>query len=256
MNQIIKDIILDIARCKEIKEAYENSNHACNKVVAVQKNVVNSIQCPEAFNGHIDQAEFLIVGSNPAYISWESDDVICKRKGIKRFPSQNDNDKYICDFYYNRFLEESGEERKFVSERFLTICEKIAYWSDVEVDKELSLESVKQKYRSKIAFTEIVHCKSNKEEGVSEACNKCVEKYFKRILNLFFANSTKKTIILCGDKVQKLLSNNIEVVQILKEYETRGATIVMSHHQNYHGSDENRIKCIKKSIENKRWLKQ
>lgn len=256
-----EDLILAIAKCKEIteKNAYKDKNHACNKVVIANKKKLDQFQCPEPFDGKIDKAEYLILSSNPAYDlkeTTEKEKYTVENK--MKFPCIYEKDKsiddnYIIDFFYNRLS-------RYKNKTYLTNCMKIAKWvtaSDDWAYSELTTkgkDEFKDEYRDKICLAEIVHCKSNKEVGVEEACSKCAEKYLDYILKFFCENKEGKKlyIILCGDKVINHVLDKLEIINKLNEYRAKSDVFIVKAYQpSYYGvGDKEKRKRIKNSIEN------
>lgn len=60
-----EELILSIARCEEIETATTNEQHPCYDMVNVQ--TTKEFHLPEPFNGNIETAEILFIGSNPNY---------------------------------------------------------------------------------------------------------------------------------------------------------------------------------------------
>lgn len=164
-----KELILGISHCDEIKKAREDENHPCHKIVQYQydENPGNIFQHPEPWNGYIDSAEILFVGSNPS-IDFD-----------KFYPDDNWDDNDIFEFHNNRFSTGNDYYQKNKNKvKFWQCMRKITSWL---LEKSLSDDSLDDD----ICVTEIVHCKSKKEKGVPESCKKCSEKWMLQILSSF-----------------------------------------------------------------------
>lgn len=63
-----KNLMMSISNCDEIERAKEDSNHPCHKIVHYQyiENRRKAFQHPEPWNGNIEKADILFVGSNPS----------------------------------------------------------------------------------------------------------------------------------------------------------------------------------------------
>ena len=164
-----RELILSISNCDEIKKAFEDKKHPCHRIVRYQydKNPGKPFQHPEPWNGYIDKAEILFFGSNP---SIDFNEI---------YPDDSWTDKRIHEFHNNRFSSENDYyQRNKNKVKFWQCMRKIASWL---LDKSLSDDSLD----ASICATEIVHCKSKKEKGVSESCDKCVEKWMTQVLSIF-----------------------------------------------------------------------
>lgn len=189
-----KELILCISNCDEIRKAREDKNHPCYKIVQYQhnENPGKLFQHPEPWNGYIDRAEILFIGSNPS-INFE-----------EFYPDDNWNDNDIIEFHNNRFSAKNDYyQRNKNKVKFWQCMRKITSWL---LEKSLSDDSLD----SSICSTEIVHCKSKNEEGVQEACRKCSEKWMLQVLSSFKGTY----IVVLGKKAEprfkKIVSDNKE----------------------------------------------
>ena len=179
-------------------------------------------QNPEPWNGNLCTADYLFVGSNPAYDPnevWPSelDDITdIKRFFVKRFQ---------CEPYKGKTVKQFN---------------KITYWKNIvkikkwinEIDHYIS----KEEDLNDVCLTEIVHCKSNKQKGVFKCAQKCFDKYFPRILENFKGHY----LILVGKVAEKYLD------QITAS--ARGKTIICCRHPNARFSDNDKKEYLKNHI--------
>ena len=223
---LTKDII-KVARCENIDWDAGVGKGACEKIVAYQgispSSFKDEYQLPEPFSGEIDKAKYLIIGSNPAY-----------KKEETPFPRYSWNDKDIASFFYDRMSSYSNKGH-------LTGCKKVISW--------ITGYGVGNIKNEEIALSDIVHCKSNKEAGVSKACSICAEKHLEHVLGLF----NGKYIILLGSKIQDCLDKNKTVRDILKEAEKRGVRIVKARHPKAHFSNEKKEEYVQTSFNTGIW---
>ncbi len=74
-NNLIKEII-NVARCENIDWGTGTGKGDCKQIVDFQgispSDFKKDYQLPEPFSGKIDEAKYLIIGSNPAYKKDES----------------------------------------------------------------------------------------------------------------------------------------------------------------------------------------
>ena len=165
MNKL-KKLMLDISHCNEIKQALENSNHPCYEIVNYQKHDFKKFQNPEPWNGNIEKADILFIGLNPSYNPNEE------------YPTASWDNEKIYNYHKNRFSDEHYKKNKN-KVLFWQKSRKSASWIlNIPLD-DITLEN-------HFCITEMIHCKSPKQIGVSmKACNKCVEKWMNKILKEF-----------------------------------------------------------------------
>lgn len=67
-NDYAKELMLNIFYCDEIKKALSDNNHPCHKIVQYQsiENPDKLFKHPEPWNGFVERAEILFIGSNPS----------------------------------------------------------------------------------------------------------------------------------------------------------------------------------------------
>lgn len=172
----MNNLLLDIAKCCEVEKAKSDCTHPCNKIVSSQS---GEFQLPEPWNGHLDTAEILFISSNPSIDPNEN------------YPTASWNDDDIISFFENRF--ENTPKNQW-STYWRTIL-KWAGWviPNIEFDK--------------IAITEIVHCKSQKEFGVTPLCQKtCFNKWLREILKIFKG----KYIVVVGRKAEEYIKFHLD----------------------------------------------
>ena len=156
-----KELLVKIARCKELGAAKSDNTHACYSLVNSQ--ATREFHIPEPWNGHIDTAEILYISSNPSIDPNE------------HYPIENWSDTEIIDFFENRF---EITPRKNWS-RYWKALNK---WTGWIFDKSKS-ENLLSQYA---CLTEIVHCKSPTDTMLSDYCQKtCFNNHLREILKLF-----------------------------------------------------------------------
>ena len=198
-NDRAKALALEINSCQEVIDALNDESHACHEVVKWQADqwklpilqIENSkMHRPEAWTGDIVNAPILFLSSNP---SFDEDENYPNWKLNKEdWPIEK-----VADFSINRFT--SNIKRAYgasdgLSEKEIDrtigkngeLLGKVTYWGWARNivsfihGKDISEVSAHSDY----AMTEIVHCKSKKENGVEKARLKCKDKYLERILEL------------------------------------------------------------------------
>ncbi|GEM_PF-6465390 len=174
-------LLLRIARCPRffrILESNDDYLSCCEKVVNSQEKQlgikdISDFQLPEPWNGDIVRAPILVVSSNPS-ISKE-----------ELYPTKDWPDEVIIDFFVNRF-KDRGEKYSWVyNNRVLnkdgSRGKTVRYWTSIKnrVKELISKEPIPG---IDYCITELVHCKSQKQEGVMGAFGFCAELYFNRIV--------------------------------------------------------------------------
>lgn len=175
-----RPLLLQIARCPNLGLG------ACAKVAAVQAGFADR-QVPEPWNGDLAHAPILFVSSNPSISE------------IEDYPSPGWTDDAIADFFEHRYgrwmadgtkgLRKDGTRGK--ANPFLSSVRKTA-------ERLLDRPPVPG---IDYAVTEVVHCKSKAEEGVSEALNECTRRYLGRILEAAGA----EVVVVLGDRANVAL---------------------------------------------------
>ena len=205
-----------IIQCSNINDAFQNIPSKCKEVVMFQEkflekhkdklNLENKavFAVPEPWSGDILKARILLISSNPSISTedfTENQYPLKLIQNAKLTSSINKLDYY--DFFTNRFQKEIYTS----NEEFLAV----PFWRTIE-DWYLKLTKNKNsnglvskvnRYRGKdFVITELVHCKSKSEVGVSEAMDTCFDKWFEKIIQLCKA---KIIIILGAESRDKIL---------------------------------------------------
>ena len=207
-----RELLVEIARCPNFCAAVTDKTHPCNKI-ATNKNQPTERHLPEPWCGDIENAEVLFISSNPSIDPSEN------------FPIASWNDDDIVDFFEKRFYDPNYKNR------FFTVVLKIANW----ILNNINTKPTKEENLKKcIAITEVVHCKSKGEEGVADACNTCVEKWLRKILNFY----NGQYVVVLGKKAKTLIAPYITCLN--------GKTVIYLDHPSYPVSDAKRIEEIRK----------
>jgi uracil-DNA glycosylase len=192
MNEKIASIIKEIISCPNIDGYYKNKKDNCYEIISSQKSNKNEFQLPEPFSGEIDKAEILIISSNPS--------IDLKKKEI--YPTYLWNESDIINFFYNRFKKYIKDGIK-VLRKDGTHSEFIRYYSGIKARINEILQKIDKQKKVvpgiDYCLTEIVHCKSQEEIGVSDAA-KCCSKYLKKIIQL----SPAHLLIVVGKNAKEL----------------------------------------------------
>jgi hypothetical protein len=182
-------LLLEIANCKIARHILETSDQscACSKIVAVQGAPDwNGFQVPEPWSGHLSEAPILFFSSNPSISTSEA---YPKGPGNSKVSLQN-----FFDSRFDGYWIKHGKQALEVNLK--TYGPIVKYWSSIQNRAE---ELLGRKARPGIdyALSEIVHCKSEREEGVKEALITCANRYMMKLLSC----SGAVVLVLVGDKV-------------------------------------------------------
>lgn len=232
-----KKLLLEIARCSQAQSCINNTliDHPCSKIVHVQNSSsFDDYQVPEPWCGNIIDAPILFISSNPAISS----------KDI--FPTGKWMDDDITDFFENRFgggKQEWTRNGTKALDKNGTYMKATSFWASV---RQRAIELLKREVNPGLdyALTEVVHCKSKQEIGVTEATEFCVNRYFNQILSL----SGALVIVVLGKHARTAVQNKYKIANNLTmvgpiEFNGRKRIITFLPHPNARGSNTF-AKCV------------
>ena len=182
------DLLNSIIRCDEIAKSSSDPCHACNKIVSVQRGLGggSAYQVPEPWRGDLKRAPLLFISSNPSIDLLDD------------APWSTQSTSEIADYY-------DGPEKR-ISKQFPHSTYRygpksrrpVKFWDSVH---RLAVELYGTEEISSgrhYAITEVVHCKSQREYGVSEALSRCADKFLGPLLTY----SGFKFIVCLGDQAE------------------------------------------------------
>lgn len=161
------ELLLSITRCPEIVEARANTSHPCARIVGLQS--AETFQTPEPWRGRIEAAPILFVSSNP--------NIDSSIQGQEPFPPPSWTDDQIIDHYRRCFDQDTGVPGAITERAYSSV----AFWREVRARAEEILGRRAIPGRD-FALTELVHCKSHREEGVAKAHLTCARQWIDRIM--------------------------------------------------------------------------
>jgi hypothetical protein len=180
-------LLLEISNCSELRRA-TNSSHPCHRIVNCQAGS-EEFQLPEPWTGHLSSAPILFISSNPSINEEEA------------YPTTLWNNNVVTDFFEYRFDVNRPWTKNgryvLLKDRRTYNTHWVRFWASVRKRAEELLgraASPGQDY----AITEVVHCKSRAETGVSEALSTCSEKWLEPILE----NSAANIVVLLGNRAR------------------------------------------------------
>ena len=211
-SQAERELALSIASCSEVCASLSNASHPCHKVVNWQskqfnpriETVVGSrLHRPEPWTGDLAKAKIIFLSSNPSFDSDEN---------FPNWDAQQWSDQDIAIFGADRFTTldnrnygATDSRDKSLRDRTIGIdgelSKRVSHWrwvrdfSSFVLDKPIFEVSAITDY----VMTELVHCKSKKEEGVPQALTYCSDKWFNKIMEI----SPAEIIFVAGVKSGK-----------------------------------------------------
>jgi len=211
-----KRLLLRIARCDNVVSHFNGKDTPCSKIIKSQNiYTIRDIQVPEPWRGAIDSAPILFISSNP---SWNPDD---------DSPKGALPDGLIQDYYNTGFpdvfpkvrLKDGSPGKDFVK-----------FWSMIRAHAAELLSSSPREVTPgrDFAISEVVHCKSRKEYGVSDCVRECTKKYLEDLLTL----SAARIIMVLGDVTMDALKLDKESMPLKKEWFGKTRYIVWLPHPN------------------------
>ncbi|MHA7154229.1 hypothetical protein [Arthrobacter sp. TMN-50] len=157
--------------------------HPCHKVVHAQDDHPGPFQVPEAWAGNLETAKVVFVSSNPAISEGRPEAKLPSKRIAEKYPTVEWPEEDTADFMIRRF---TSEREWVLDRRHLKVDgsrgRQETYWGWImrQTQALLGQDSI---WHEDAVMTEVVHCKSNKEEGVSEAAIHCSSLHMGRILS-------------------------------------------------------------------------
>lgn len=154
---------------------------------------------PEPWKGNLKTAEILFVSSNPS---------IDLKENFPKFESEEwSEDKK------DGVVECFGKRLKSYKNNYWTGIRKYAGYILGEIDSVRAFkkneEDKKRKIASRVALTEIVHCKSRGETGVKKAAKTCFDIHTNEVIGEFLKTPSdpgnNKIVVFVGGKARDLI---------------------------------------------------
>ncbi len=191
MNNETAALASDIVRCPVVGECLAPGGEKlpCHRVVTWQGQAAGGLRyVPEPWSGHLDRAPILFVSSNPgadvegapisdaSYTSaWETQEIVS-----------------CCDDAFERWRKPGIIDGIYLSDKFGNRGAKpIRYWlwARARARELLQRQPVPG---VDYAMTEVVHCGTQHEAGVTDAFATCADRYFERTLR-----ATPAAVVVC-----------------------------------------------------------
>lgn len=194
----------EIVRCPNVQQWFssqdKNNSNPCAKIIGVQDSLPSHTQdnhhVPEPWSGDLQHAPILFLSSNPSIDENEE------------YPLASWSDEWVEDYFTNRF---HGGHKQWIQDDIRSLKSngtwvKVSFWIAVrQRAKELFQREVVG--GTDYTLTEVVHCKSLKQDGVNEALPVCVNLYLRRIL----AQSGAKVIVILGAQARDVVKHEFNI---------------------------------------------
>ena len=167
-----EQLLLALTRCSDVDQGRSNPSHPCAAVVNVQD--AGTRKVPEPWSGHIETAPILFIGSNPSIGEGDGDPTSCWTEAD------------TVSYFQRRFDRDAG----WVSPDEFN---KVRFWTSVRA-RATELLGRKAVPGEDFTLTEVVHCKSRGEQGVSYAVRHCAAKWLSRVVS----QSAARVVVLLG----------------------------------------------------------
>jgi hypothetical protein len=184
------DLLHQITHCPNVQRWYASpqSNNPCSKIISIQHCLsLSDFQVPEPWSGDLEHAPILFLSSNPSFDE------------VEDFPRWSWPDEWIEDFFINRF---GGGRKEWIENGIRRVTPDgsrivVSFWAAVR-QRAIELLGNEVHPGKDYALTEVVHCSSRSEAGVSEALDECAGRYLQRVVKL----SGAKVIVVLGSTIK------------------------------------------------------
>jgi hypothetical protein len=217
------DLALRISSCSNFLDVLDGKMNACVNVVnwQVDAHIEKPVRVemrrstfhrPEPWAGNLSSAPIMFLSSNPSFDPREN------------FPTLDWDDKDAEDFFVNRFSERTdrgygaidgpkvaSQDRAILKkENIPALTGRVKTWYTLRSRAAALLEKSVDDTRAAndYVMSEVVHCKSRKEEGVFEALPACVSKWFLPLLEA----SSAKLVVVSGEPAGRAVKQAIAQV--------------------------------------------
>ena len=191
-----REFLLEIVHCSNVSACLDghSGSHPCHRIVASQRSrSIEVFQVPEPWRGRLLEASLLFLSSNPSISETEE------------YPTGSWQDQKI-EAYFDRRFERSIVDGIRTRQRDGSYSKSVAFWREVRARATELYERPVTPGRD-YALTEVVHCKSRKNDGVEQALNECSKRYLSRVLSYAEA----KVVICLGELVKRVVAKKFDI---------------------------------------------
>lgn len=166
--------------------------HPCGPIVDSQGLLPGNWQVPEGWAGSLATAKILFLSSNPS--------ISLPPKGepgrAEDYPTSSWADDDVADFIVNRFDQWVTADDRYLL-RDGSYSAPVQFWSRVR-RRATEILGRPADPRTDYAMTEVVHCKSRAEQGVTQAVDLCASLHLDRLI----AACAAQLIVVLGAKAR------------------------------------------------------
>lgn len=209
-----------ICSCPEVQNALENEDHPCRKVVLTQTNIARKDtdmrQRPEPWIGNLEKARILFISSNPSISDHEDIQI------REDFPTYGMSERNAAEFFIKRFDNSvNPPHATFNYPGYVDFLyrsndgvfrgkgnstdKSIETWKGI-FERAKEILGPECNPNENYALTEVVKCKSKKEEGVKDASDKCIEKWMSSVLQI----AKSRIVIVVGAPARDNFAHKIK----------------------------------------------
>ena len=181
----LSGLIIKVARCELIWRADREDSHPCHVVVGAQNGTGEyDRQVPEAWAGNLHSYQLVFLSSNPSISEPGSGQPL---DSAEDYPRASSTDHTIIEFQGRRFDQTLSapfvKNGRYLQQNGHYTHSPIKFWTSVQRRAEELLGPIADPSVNYV-MTEVVHCKSKNEAGVSKAGGTCAKRYLNDILAL------------------------------------------------------------------------
>lgn len=192
-------LLHEIACCSHVQFCIQNPlvEHPCHEIIFSQSfSTLDEYQVPEPWSGRIEFVPILFLSSNPSIGFAEE------------YPRWSWSEDAINDYFSNRFGDGckkwsiSGTKTLLKDGRY----SGVRFWMAV---RQRAIELLERDVIPGIdyAITEIVHCKSENEIGVTTAQKQCVQTYLRRVLEM----TSARVVVALGARARQAMQDEFSI---------------------------------------------
>ena len=196
-------LIIKVARCELILRADREDAHPCHAVVGSQGGTdENDRQVPEPWAGNLQGSRLVFLSSNPSISQPGPGGPLA----AEDYPCASSSDTRIIEFLGRRFDESLPapfvKNGRYLQQNGHYAQRPVKFWISVQRRAEELLGPTADPAANYV-MTEVVHCKSKNEVGVSQAAETCTKRY----LNDTLALTNAPILAVVGKKSHDCLNN-------------------------------------------------
>ena len=192
------DLLNEIFRCSNVQACLEHphKDHPCSRVVLSQRSesVTNHLM-PEPWSGSLEKAPILFLSSNPAM------------GNVNEYPQHSWVDDSVTDYFENRFgggKKQWIRDGRYALRKDQTYGGSVSFWSAVKKRASELMPNDEIRPGVDYALSEVVHCPSAKELGVTDALGECAGRFLRPILHRSGAR-----VVVCLGRIARIAIREI-----------------------------------------------